>query len=67
MTKGLTKRCSEPLAGRDKLFDYVIAARVAASSSTKAGNFFIDTHNETLSVGAMRISNEDSSPARIHG
>jgi hypothetical protein len=28
---------------------------------------FISTHNETLSIAAMRISNEDRSPARIHG
>jgi hypothetical protein len=27
---------------------------------------FIRTHNETLSVAAMRVSNEERSPARIH-
>jgi hypothetical protein len=28
---------------------------------------FICTHNETLSVVAMRVSNPDRSPARIYG
>jgi hypothetical protein len=28
--------------------------------------FFIGTHNETLSVIAMRVNCEDCSPARIH-
>jgi hypothetical protein len=28
---------------------------------------FIGAHNETLSVAAMRVSDEDCSPARIHG
>jgi hypothetical protein len=28
---------------------------------------FIRTHNESLSVIAMRVNNEDCSPARIHG
>jgi hypothetical protein len=27
----------------------------------------VRTHNETLSIVAMRVSNEDRSPARIHG
>jgi hypothetical protein len=29
--------------------------------------FQANSHNETLSIGAMRVSNEDCSPARIHG
>jgi len=33
----------------------------------KRRQLFIRTHNETLSVTAMCISNEDRSPARIHG
>jgi hypothetical protein len=33
----------------------------------KSRQFFIGTHNETLSVTAVRVSNEDRSPARIHG
>src|SRR5439155_20843356 len=33
----------------------------------KRGQLFIRAHNETLSVAAMRISNEDCLPARIHG
>jgi hypothetical protein len=28
---------------------------------------FIRVHNEPLSVVTMRVSNEDLSPARIHG
>jgi hypothetical protein len=32
----------------------------------KRGQLFIRTHNESLSVVAMRIGNEDYSPARIH-
>jgi hypothetical protein len=43
------------------------------SGSNRRFNFdesrqpFIRTHNETLSVVAMRISNEDCSPITIHG
>jgi len=33
----------------------------------KRSQLFICAHNETLSVVAMRVSNEDRSPARIHG
>jgi hypothetical protein len=33
----------------------------------KRRQLFIRVHNETLSVVAMRVSNEDCSPARIHG
>jgi hypothetical protein len=33
----------------------------------KSGQLFIRTHNETLSVAAMRVSNEDYLAARIHG
>ena len=32
----------------------------------KRGQLFIRTHNETLSVIAMCVSNENCSPARIH-
>jgi hypothetical protein len=35
---------------------------MADSSSTNAVNFFIRTHNETLSVIAMCVSNPDRSP-----
>jgi hypothetical protein len=31
----------------------------------KCRQLFIGSHNETLSVAAMRVSNEDRSPARI--
>jgi hypothetical protein len=31
------------------------------------GQQFIRSHNETLSVVAVRVSNEDRLPARIHG
>jgi hypothetical protein len=33
----------------------------------KRGQLLICTHNETLSVAAMRVSNKDRSPATIHG
>ena len=33
----------------------------------KRGQLFVRVHNETLSVVAMCVSNEDCSPARIHG
>jgi len=44
--------------------------RIASSANRrfefdKRGEPFIRTHNETLSVIAMRVSNEDRSPARI--
>jgi hypothetical protein len=32
----------------------------------KRSQLFIRVHNETLSVVAMRVSNPDRSPARIH-
>jgi hypothetical protein len=40
-------------------------ARIADSSSINAVN--ICSHNETLSVVAMRVSNPDCSPVAIHG
>ena len=42
-------------------------ARITDSSSTKGCQLFIRSHNETLSVVAMCVSNPDCSPARIHG
>jgi hypothetical protein len=33
----------------------------------KRAQFFIGAHDETLSVVAMRVSNEDRSPVRIEG
>jgi hypothetical protein len=33
----------------------------------KRCQYFIRTHNETLSVVAMRVSNPDCSPLRING
>jgi hypothetical protein len=32
----------------------------------KSSQLFMHAHNETLSVAAMRVSNEDRSPARVH-
>jgi len=32
-----------------------------------SGQFFISPHGEALTVAAMRVSNEDRLPARIHG
>jgi hypothetical protein len=33
----------------------------------KRSQYFIRVHNETFSVAAMRVSNPDRSPLRIHG
>jgi hypothetical protein len=33
----------------------------------KRAQLFIRSHNETLSVTAMRVSNPDRSPAKIQG
>jgi len=33
----------------------------------KRSQLFIRTHNETLSIAAVCVSNEDCSPAGIHG
>jgi hypothetical protein len=33
----------------------------------KRRQFFIGTHNETLSVAAMRVNNPDCSPVGING
>jgi hypothetical protein len=33
----------------------------------KRSQYLIGTHNETLPVIAMRVSDEDRSPVRIHG
>jgi hypothetical protein len=41
--------------------------RVAASSSKKSGQLFIRSHNETLSIAAMRVCDPDRSPLRING
>jgi hypothetical protein len=32
----------------------------------KSAQFFIRVHNEAVTVAAMRVTNEDCSPARIH-
>jgi len=55
-TVRLTKRCSQPLAGFNHGFKF-----------KKRSQFFIGADYETLSVVAMRVSNEDCSPARIDG
>jgi hypothetical protein len=47
-----------------------MARRQAASRRLKfprRSQFFIRTHNEPLSVAAMRVSNEHCSPLGIHG
>jgi len=33
----------------------------------KRSQLFVRTHNEALTLTAMRVNNEDRSPARIHG
>jgi hypothetical protein len=45
-----------------RLVKPILQPQIADSSSRKAVNFFIRVHNETLSVVAMRVSNEDRSP-----
>jgi hypothetical protein len=42
-------------------------AQIADSSSKNRRQLFIRSHNETLSVAAMRVSNPDGSPVRIKG
>ena len=41
--------------------------QIALSSSTNAVSFFIRSHNETLSVIAMCVSNPDCAPFAIQG
>jgi hypothetical protein len=43
------------------------ARGVTLSSSEKRRQLFFTTSDETLSVIAMRASNPDRAPARIHG
>jgi hypothetical protein len=43
-----------------------VAAQIAASSSTNAVSFSSARTNETLSVAALRVNNEDCSTAGIH-
>jgi hypothetical protein len=44
-----------------------LAARASRFQFSKHSQLFIRSHNESLSVIAMRVCNEDCSPARIHG
>ena len=46
--------CSQPLPVTNRGFKF-----------QKSGQLFISTHNETLSVAAMSVSNEDRSPVGI--
>jgi len=41
-------------------------SRLTLVPAAKAGQLFIRTHNETLSI-AMRVSNPNCSPVAIHG
>jgi hypothetical protein len=43
-----------------------IAAPKRRFQLDKRGQFFIRSHNETLSVAAMCVSNEDCLPVAIH-
>jgi len=60
---------------RDSLSSFILCAPQSSGRSARSnGRFefhkrsqlFICAHNETLSVTAMRISNPDRSPVRIH-
>jgi hypothetical protein len=42
------------------------ARRIAAFKFNKRRQLFIGTHNETLSVAAMCVGNEDCSPVGIN-
>jgi hypothetical protein len=44
-----------------------LPARIARFKFEKSRQPFIRTHNEPLTVPAMRVSDEDCAPARIHG
>jgi hypothetical protein len=37
------------------------------SDFQKRNQFFVRAHNESLTIATMGVSNEDRSPARIHG
>jgi len=52
---------------REKVKPKSSQPRIADSSSRKSGQLFIRTHNEAMTVAAMRVSNEDCPPAGIHG
>jgi hypothetical protein len=57
-----SKLCSN-IAGLQKLVSR--EPIIAASSFQKRSQLFIHTHNETLSIVAMCVSNPDRSPRRI--
>jgi len=62
-TPGASKTFQPQLCG-------LISMSVIARDSfefQKRSQLFIRTHNETLSVVAMRVSNPDCSPVRIKG
>jgi hypothetical protein len=44
-----------------------LASRASRFQFHESRQLFIRVHNEALTVAAMRVSNEDCSPARIHG
>jgi hypothetical protein len=44
----------------------LLAAQIADSNSYERSQLFICTHNEPLSIVAMRVSNPDCSPAGIN-
>jgi len=48
------------------LFDSTGRVLFAADAHRDNEKRFVRTHNETLSVPAMRVSNERCSPARVH-
>jgi hypothetical protein len=52
----LTTRCSQPLAGSNRQFQF-----------HKRCQFFITSPNKTFSVAAVRVDNPDRSPGRIDG
>jgi hypothetical protein len=76
-TKNLAGKCpppdSDPFNGVELGENYASLSRQFAATSNRRLEFhknsqrLIGSHNETLSVVAMCVSNEDCLPARIHG
>jgi hypothetical protein len=57
----------QPLARRDKLLlDLRLNGPNRRFQFRKSSQLFIRTHNEALTVAAMRVSNEDCAPVAVY-
>jgi hypothetical protein len=75
--KNLAGKCpppdSDPFNGVDSEENYASLSKQFAASADhrfefqKRSQLFVSTHNETLSVAAMRANNPNRSPFGIHG